>query len=100
MTQRLTSDQILALAPDSSSAKAGSTLATARKWFGLGANETAAWGECQGSGKLPYQARIDLRDAAFKCTCPSRKFPCKHGLGLDLLLALDPGLFSGGDAPA
>ena len=100
MAQRLTSDQILALAPDSSSAKAGGALATARKWSGLGANETAAWGECQGSGKLPYQARIDLLEAAFKCTCPSRKFPCKHGLGLYLLLASDPGLFSGGDSPS
>ena len=100
VTQRLTSDQILALAPDSSSAKAGTALANGRKWSELGANETAAWGECQGSGKLPYQARIDLREAAFKCTCPSRKFPCKHGLGLYLLLASDPGLFSGGDAPA
>jgi hypothetical protein len=100
VAQRLTSDQILALAPDSSSAKAGAALATARKWSGLGANETAAWGECQGSGKLPYQARIDLLEAAFKCTCPSRKFPCKHGLGLYLLLASDPGLFSGGDSPS
>jgi len=100
VTQRLTSDQILALAPDSSSAKAGTALANGRQWSALGANETAAWGECQGSGKLPYQARIDLREAAFKCTCPSRKFPCKHGLGLYLLLASDPGLFSGGDAPA
>ena len=100
MTERLTSDQILALATDSSSAKAGAALATSRKWSGLGANEAAAWGECQGSGKLPYQAGIDLREAAFKCTCPSRKFPCKHGLGLYLLLASDPGLFAGGDSPS
>lgn len=99
MTPLLTSDQILALAPDSSSAKAGVALANARKWSGLGANEAAAWGECQGSGKLPYQTRIDLRDIAFKCTGPSRKFPCKHGLGLYLLLASDADLFSDGDAP-
>jgi hypothetical protein len=95
----LTSDQLLALAPDSSSAKAGEGLANGRKWSGLGANETAAWGECQGSGKVPYQTRIDLRAIAFKCTCPSRKFPCKHGLGLYLLLASDAGSFSTGDAP-
>ena len=24
----------------------------------------------------------DLRDLGSKCTCPSRKFPCKHVLGL------------------
>ncbi len=99
MIRRLTSDQVLALAPDPSSAKSGAGLATARKWSGLGANDTAAWGECQGSGKLPYQTRIDLEDTAFKCTCPSRKFPCKHGLGLYLLYASEPGLFAGTDAP-
>jgi uncharacterized Zn finger protein len=30
----------------------------------------------------PYQTQIDLTNTAFKCSCPSRKFPCKHGLGL------------------
>jgi hypothetical protein len=28
---------------------------------------------------------IDLIGPAFRCTCPSRKFPCKHGLALLLL---------------
>jgi uncharacterized Zn finger protein len=25
---------------------------------------------------------VDLSGPAFRCTCPSRKFPCKHGLAL------------------
>lgn len=50
-------------------------------------SERAVWGLCQGSGKEPYQVRIDLSEPAFKCSCPSRKFPCKHGIGLLLLLA-------------
>nr|WP_279163542.1 SWIM zinc finger family protein [Rhodococcus erythropolis] len=25
---------------------------------------------------------VDLRGPAYKCSCPSRKFPCKHALGL------------------
>jgi len=33
---------------------------------------------------------IDLSEPAFKCSCPSRKFPCKHALGLFLLLANAP----------
>ena len=43
------------------------------------------WGKCQGSGKHPYQVSIDLTGPAFRCSCPSRKFPCKHGLALLLL---------------
>ncbi len=82
-----TTEQILALAPDASSAKAGQGLATARHWITLGNDEHAVWGECQGSGKNPYQTQIDLSEPAFKCSCPSRKFPCKHGLGLLLLFA-------------
>jgi hypothetical protein len=88
-----TTEQILALAPDAASAKAGQGLATARKWLTLGADEQTAWGLCQGSGKDPYQAQIDLTEPAFRCSCPSRKFPCKHGLGLFLLLAAQPAAF-------
>ena len=88
-----TTEQIMALAPDAASAKAGQGLATARKWLALGADEQAAWGLCQGSGKDPYQAQIDLSEPAFRCSCPSRKFPCKHGLGLFLLLASSAAAF-------
>lgn len=88
-----TTEQIMALAPDAASAKAGQGLATARKWLALGADERTAWGLCQGSGKNPYQAQIDLTEPAFRCSCPSRKFPCKHGLGLFLLLASSAAAF-------
>jgi hypothetical protein len=93
-----TADQILALAPDDSSAKAGKGLASARHWVTLGATDGSAWGECQGSGKNPYQTQIDLSEPAFKCSCPSRKFPCKHGLGLFLLLEAQSAAFTQ-DAP-
>lgn len=78
-------DQIMALAPDASSAKAAHELTSLRKWLTLGAGPTVLWGECQGSGAKPYQTAIDLSEPAFKCSCPSRKFPCKHGLALFLL---------------
>lgn len=83
-------DQIIALAPDAASAKAGRSLATASKWQNVGQNDRALWGECQGSGAKPYQTVIDLNEPAFKCSCPSRKFPCKHSLGLFLLIANQP----------
>ncbi|MDJ0775087.1 MAG: SWIM zinc finger family protein, partial [Mastigocoleus sp. MO_167.B18] len=87
-------EKILALAPDASSAKNGKALANAGKWSSLGYNERAVWGECLGSGKTPYRTQIDLIEPAFKCSCPSRKFPCKHSLGLFLLLANDTSAFS------
>lgn len=78
-------DQIIALAPDTASVKAAEKLLSPGKWPLLQFNDNAIWGECQGSGASPYQSRIDLDGPAFKCSCPSRKFPCKHGLALFLL---------------
>jgi hypothetical protein len=97
----LTIDQVLSLAPDPASAKAGSALATPRKWSKLGrdADDRMVWGECQGSGAKPYQVQADLSEPAFKCSCPSRKFPCKHSLGLLLLLAADASKFQKGEWP-
>ncbi len=66
---------------------AAQKLTNSNKWPLLQFNERAIWGECQGSGKNPYRTRIDLNGNAFKCSCPSRKFPCKHGLALFLLYA-------------
>ena len=43
------------------------------------------FGECKGSGKEPYRCSADFANAAnpvFRCSCPSRQFPCKHILGL------------------
>ena len=94
------SEQIIALAPDAASAKAGRSLATASKWQNVGQDERALWGECQGSGAKPYQTVVDLSEPAFKCSCPSRKFPCKHALGLFLLVANQPATATGIDVPA
>ncbi len=88
-----TVDQVVALAPDASSASAGQGLASIKKWSAIGKSERAIWGLCQGSGKEPYQSRIDISEPAFKCSCPSRKFPCKHGLGLFLLFVKDESAF-------
>ncbi len=80
-------DQVVGLAPDAASARAGEGLARGEKWSGTGASERAVWGLCQGSGKQPYQTAVDLSGPAYKCSCPSRKFPCKHAVGLMLLSA-------------
>lgn len=95
----LTEEQILTLAPDDASKKAGKDLANPAKWVSKAITEKALWGECQGSGSKPYQTQIDILDLAFKCSCPSRKFPCKHGLGLLLLHSRQPQLFTAADMP-
>jgi hypothetical protein len=84
----LTMDQVAALAPDASAAGAGRKLGSPGPWRGLGRSERALWGECQGSAV--YQVQVDLSDLASKCSCPSRKFPCKHALGLLFLSASAP----------
>ena len=88
----LSAEQVVALAPGASAVAAGKKLAISRVWSRLGRNEKALWGECQGS--TLYQVRVDLADLAGKCSCPSRRLPCKHTLGLLFLAAA-----SGSDLP-
>ena len=63
------------------------------KWPTLARAEGVIWGECQGSGSKPYLVGVDIRtpEYASKCSCPSRKFPCKHALALLLLSASGAG---------
>jgi hypothetical protein len=78
-------EQVLGLAPDVSSHKAAAAVAKPAKWTGTGTDGKAVWGECEGSGKTAYRASADLSGPVFRCSCPSRRFPCKHALGLLLL---------------
>ncbi len=81
-------EAVLQMAPDSSSQAAGKKLASPKDWKNLGQNDTAIWGECQGSAL--YQVKTDKMGQGYKCTCPSHKFPCKHVLGLLIMFAQTP----------
>ena len=83
----LTHEQIRTLAPDASAARSGEALADRRRWESAGRSDVAAWGLCKGSGANPYQVAVDIAGPAYKCSCPSRKIPCKHALGLLFLVA-------------
>ncbi len=85
----ISTDQVTALAPDAASFKAGKGLAVASKWSGLGRSDNLLWGLAKGSGSKPYQAQVSTEDFTTKCSCPSRKFPCKHALGLMFIAAQD-----------
>jgi len=84
MSDRWSDDQVQALAPDAASVAAARRLATPGTWTATGAAAAAAavWGSCRGSGRTSYQVAADLSGPAVSCTCPSRKIPCKHVLGL------------------
>ncbi|TDC78807.1 SWIM zinc finger family protein, partial [Actinomadura sp. 7K507] len=85
MSQRWDRGQVLGLAPDAAAGRAADGIAKPGRWAGAGCDDEAVWGECQGSGKAVYRACADLTGPAFRCSCPSRKIPCKHVLGLLLL---------------
>jgi hypothetical protein len=87
-TVSLSEDQVSGLAPDAGALAAGKKSADARLWVSLGRSEAALWGDCRGSAL--YQVGVSLTDFASRCSCPSRKLPCKHALGLLFLCARDP----------
>ena len=79
--------QIGALAPNANA------LSNGRKISGGGGfvsrmrseDDTFYMGECKGSGKSNYVVSADFIEEdkpVFRCSCPSRQFPCKHSLAL------------------
>lgn len=74
-------------APDDQVRKAGRRLAIPTPWSDAGVTGTLLYGRCRGSGREPYQVAVDLSGPRYRCTCPSRKFPCKHAVALLLLWA-------------
>ncbi|MFI8887181.1 SWIM zinc finger family protein [Streptomyces sp. NPDC053813] len=97
---RWTVEQVLTLAPDDASRRAGSRLGSAGPWSGGGCDGSGAvWGLCKGSGSTPYRTVVDTTGPAYACSCPSRKFPCKHALGLLLVWASGEAALSAGEVP-
>ena len=89
-------------APDQASLKAASKLVSPAKWperF-ISGDGGLIFGACQGSGANPYRVVVDLSDLGAKCSCPSRKFPCKHALALMLQYSGGPADFVQADVPA
>jgi hypothetical protein len=90
-------EQVQELAPDGSSLAAAEKLMALKNWPVLGRSDGALWGKCQGS-KM-YQVKVDLANLGYNCNCPSRKFPCKHVLGLMMLAAATPDAVSVSNSP-
>ncbi|ESQ77692.1 hypothetical protein ABAC402_00760 [Asticcacaulis sp. AC402] len=93
-------DKIEALAPDQGSLDAARKLLKPAGWPTLAQDGSGLiWGECQGSGATPYRVCVTETDAGYKCSCPSRKFPCKHSLALMWLRADAKATFTAGTPP-
>lgn len=83
----LTSTYVDSLAPNAAAIKNGQGLVRKKSFVELHQSENGEllFGKCAGSGKTPYECSVDFIAAdspVFRCTCPSRQFPCKHALGL------------------
>src|SRR5947207_2869084 len=75
------------LAPNAGAIKNARGVVLKRKLIGLfrSPDGSLLFGDCKGSGAENYRPSADFADPAkpvFRCTCPSRQFPCKHSLAL------------------
>ncbi len=97
----MTTAKILSFSPDEASSKNAQSLAKRDKWEHVGAFDgdegEVVWGELKGSDGTVYHTRVGVDDFEFRCSCPSRKRPCKHALALGILRAEDASVFR--DAP-
>ncbi|WP_051063236.1 SWIM zinc finger family protein [Ilumatobacter nonamiensis] len=82
-------EQIEAVAPSSAAITAAQPLAAPARWRNPGCDDRVLWGSFQGSGAEPYDTAVDHVGVGFRCTCPSRRTPCKHALALLLMWSRD-----------
>lgn len=82
------SEQLISsLAPNAAAVSNGKKISTKGGFVKLcrSADDTFYMGQCKGSGKSDYITSADFIDEnspVFRCSCPSRQFPCKHSLAL------------------
>lgn len=81
-----TESDVRSRAPDPQSFTAARSVAKPAKWSKLGRDGTVLWGTAIGQSDH-YSVYVDVARQEFECSCPSRKRPCKHALGLMLLEA-------------
>ncbi len=79
--------QIVALAPNANAVSNGRKISNGGGFVSRmrSKDDTFYMGECKGSGKSNYVVSVDFAEEdkpVFRCSCPSRQFPCKHSLGL------------------
>jgi hypothetical protein len=101
----ITETYIESTAPNADAVKNGRALVAKGKLSSLNidADESILFGQCAGSGKDPYRVSCDFARAdqpTYRCTCPSRQFPCKHCVGLMFAYVLKKSSFKTSAIPA
>ena len=87
-------------APDRKSFGNAKKLAKAEKWDDMGRQDAALSGLTTGSsGDTYYVYGVGGSSPRFECSCPSRKRPCKHALGLAIMEANDEESVPDADVP-
>jgi hypothetical protein len=80
-----TTEQILGLAPDQFTLRAGRGLADPLKWIALHQDGETLWGIHPNGRNKTGETAVYLPTNTYFCTCNSRKAPCRHSLALRLL---------------
>jgi uncharacterized protein (TIGR02996 family) len=73
------------MSPDASALAKGREVAKPALWPTLGHDGSTYWGTCRGSDV--YEVYVKVPSLTNGCSCPSGKRPCKHTIGLAILVA-------------
>lgn len=77
-----TTEQILGLAPDQFTLRAGRGLANPKKWIALHKESNIVWGIYPNGRNKSGETAVYLPTFTTICTCNGRKIPCRHSLAL------------------
>lgn len=85
--KEITQQQITAMAPNLAAINNAKKISNSGGFLSRSRSEddTFYMGQCKGSGRSVYSVSADFIDESqpvFRCSCPSRQFPCKHSLAL------------------
>ena len=80
-----TTEQILGLAPDQFTLRAARGIADPQKWVALHQDAEIIWGIFPNGRNQTVETAVSLPNLAYTCNCKTRKFPCRHAVGLFLL---------------
>ena len=73
--QILTTEQVLALAPDAASVKAGQGLSNPGKWVSLGRDDRAVWGDARAAARIPIAPKRTSPVQLFTAPARAGNFP-------------------------
>ena len=91
----ITEDLVFSLSPDAGTYERGQSLGVPQRWAEISRNDRAIWAGVRVGNEVVFRTAVDLAQPpiAFRCDCPVRKKPCKHGIGLLLLFLRQPEVF-------